>query len=151
MHVIFLDFDGVLVTRHSWLVHSAEQARADPDCVRHLNRITTATQASIVVSSTWRHGKTLKGIQEILESWEVAGNVVGMTPVLRRTEGRFSFSATRGQEIHAWLEAHAETKKFVILDDDSDIAPYMHRLVKTDIETGLTEAHVPRAIEMLLF
>jgi hypothetical protein len=48
------------------------------------------------------------------------------------------------------LDAHGENvESFVILDDDSDLEPYMNRAVIVNGEVGLTEADVDKAIEIL--
>jgi hypothetical protein len=56
----------------------------------------------------------------------------------------------RGEEIQKWLDEHGENvESFVILDDDSDLEPYMSRSVIVDGEVGLTEADVNKAIVIL--
>jgi hypothetical protein len=54
----------------------------------------------------------------------------------------------RGDEIQKWLEGHP-TRRFVILDDNDDMAMHMDRLVLTESKPGLTKADADRAIEML--
>lgn len=150
MKVIFLDFDGVLITLNSWRnAHSGEVARvADPGCVEALNRIITETDARIVVSSSWR-GKFVAPMREHLSNWGVKAKVIGVTPRLERQVGLLVAAKTRGDEIQAWLDSARDIDSFVIIDDESDMAHLAHRLVQTTYESGLTTEHTERAIKML--
>jgi len=97
--ILFLDFDGVLVTRRSLqrrtpVEHQTLDTwesiahKADPACVTELNRACEATGARIVVSSTWRkvgaHLDSLEYVTGVLRVWGVAAEVVGVTPQLER-------------------------------------------------------------------
>ena len=56
------------------------------------------------------------------------------------------------ERTQAWLDRHiwrVPLEACVILDDDSDMAHLSARLVKTTMETGLTQAHVDRAVVLL--
>jgi hypothetical protein len=148
MRIIFLDFDGVLVNRQSFLTRNAlyergsrQQEKADPPCVNALNRIIRETGAYIVVSSSWRLGTPLCELETLLLDWGVRGVVLDKTPVYP--------SKTRGFEIEGWLQTCAATN-FVILDDDTDMGALLPRLVKTSFKTGLTEADADKAIALLL-
>jgi hypothetical protein len=61
----------------------------------------------------------------------------------------------RCTEIQAWLDAVKgpqafNVERFIILDDEaSGMGHLMHRLVKTNFETGLTDHEADRAIELL--
>lgn len=138
MKIIFLDFDGVLVNRET-LRGGGFPGYGHPGCVAALNKILAATKAHIVVSSTWR-SEGLEAVRDHLRRWGVKGQVVDITG---------QDFAARGTEIHNWLEKNPDVKDFVILDDDSDMEPYMDRLVKTDFERGLTAAHAKTAIALL--
>lgn len=55
--VIFLDIDGVLINRESFMAPlkmRGVRVAAHPACMAQLNRIIADTGAGIVVSSTWR-------------------------------------------------------------------------------------------------
>jgi hypothetical protein len=154
--IVFLDFDGVLLNRSSWAVHSGANSQADPACVAALNRITSTLGASIVVSSSWRLGNQLIQLKEQLRSWGVQAQVLGKTPFhgfSRRVtkDGATGLTVGRGYEIEAWLkeyEAMRQRVEFVVLDDDADTVPVQHRHVITNGELGLTEADADRAIQM---
>jgi hypothetical protein len=137
--IIFLDFDGPLVSRQS------RGARAWPSCIAALNRITDTTGARIVVSSTWRmSGKS--HVKKLLRQWGATGEVVGITPVLESEN--YWEPILRGYEIAAWLRRHT-ADSFVIVDDDDDMAHLHPHLIRTPPEDGLTERDADRAIAML--
>ena len=137
MKVIFLDFDGVLTTK------STQFGFGDPNCVLALNRVTTMTDAKIVVSSTWRF-QGLKAVQENLRNWGVVAEVIDVTPRLIDDTG------TRGDEIRQWLVENPVVSRFVILDDDTDMGDLREHLVKCDTDIGLTDALVNFAVQKLL-
>lgn len=110
MKILFLDFDGVIVThrqtrarRLSPEMTHEERLRqwADPVAVEQLNRVIYETGAALVVSSTWRKVKaeptssasgayaefvqetaSLDYVIRVLRIWGVKGLIVGVTPVL---------------------------------------------------------------------
>jgi HAD domain in Swiss Army Knife RNA repair proteins len=158
MKIIFLDFDGVL-NSHSWWDSLSEAEKTDvmgldPVAVARLHHLVCATSARVVVSSTWRHGRSRTRLQTILADAGFGGQVLGTTPEwLRKSDGGIYCAEERGQEIQAWLDAAPryghDVESFVILDDNSDMAHLMDRLVQTTTKDGLQDEHVERAIEML--
>ena len=135
--VIFLDIDGVLAPIRRW----DRYGDLDPACIRVLNEIVAGGEADVVVSSTWRHGKTIAELQGMLQTEGFAGCVVDKTPA--NIPG-----ASRGDEIAAWLAAHA-VDGCVIIDDHTDVGELRTHLVQTHPAHGLQPADAPRAIEML--
>jgi hypothetical protein len=97
--------------------------------------------ADVVVSSTWRHGKTVAELQEMLEAQGFAGRVLDKTPSDLPGAGR-------GEEIAAWLADHA-VGGYVIIDDHADMGELHGRLVQTHPAHGLQPGDVPRAVAML--
>lgn len=81
MKVVFLDFDGVITTPKS-------KCKLDPEKMALIGRIIDATDAKIVISSSWRRyslEETIKHITNV-EDFFVGGNpfpypdaVVGVT------------------------------------------------------------------------
>jgi HAD domain in Swiss Army Knife RNA repair proteins len=136
--IVFLDIDGVLAPIRRW----DRYGDLEPACVAVLNEIVAAGDADVVVSSTWRHGKTLGELQAILEAAGFAGRVVGKTP------GDIP-GATRGEEIAAWLTNHPVVGGYVIIDDHADMEPLRARLVVTHPAHGLQPADVSRALAVL--
>jgi hypothetical protein len=135
--VIFLDIDGVLAPIREW----DRYGDLDRTCVRVLNEIVAAAAADVVVSSTWRHGKTVAELQAMLEAHGFAGHVVDKTPSGVNGE-------SRGQEIAAWLADHP-VGGYVIIDDHADMGELHARLVQTHPARGLQPADAPRALAML--
>lgn len=171
--VVFLDIDGVLNSNRELLeLDKNEPSREDvefskyfhanycklsavesilldirslsPTCMGHLNRLIKDSNSVVVVTSTWRYGYSILGLQKLLEYRGFNGNVVDITPVT------FSGSEKpRGLEIHEWLEAHSEVNRFVILDDDTDLSPHLNHFVHVNKKLGLTDLDVERANEIL--
>jgi len=135
--VIFLDIDGVLAPIRRW----DRYGDLDPVCIRVLNEIVASGEADVVVSSTWRHGKTVTELQQMLEAAGFAGRVLDTTPT--DTAG-----AGRADEIAAWLAEHA-VAGYVIIDDHANMGELHTHLVLTHPAHGLQPGDVPRAIAML--
>ncbi|HSE47507.1 MAG TPA: HAD domain-containing protein [Gemmatimonadales bacterium] len=128
---IFLDIDGVM--------HLPGDAfgQFNQEAVKHLNWLTHAADAQIVVSSTWR---LMPDISLKLMEQGVLARMIGKTPDLG--------NKTRGEEIEAWFRTRAR-RRFVILDDDTDMAPFTSQLVQTDPLVGLTAPLAELALEIL--
>ena len=155
--IVFLDFDGVL-NSHAYarrLGREQDVMGLDEDAVSRLNRLVTEGGfPDVVVSSSWRHGRTVHQLRELLHRAGFSGCVVGKTPDCAHTpEGGLWRGAMRGNEVQSWLDLaplyDVEVTQFVIIDDDSDMAHLADRHIKTAFETGLTDADVDRAIKML--
>lgn len=154
--IIFCDIDGVLNStkffQEKYYIFQAPLApkalslhdRIDPIAVTKLNALTDATGAMIVLSSTWRMGfkGNVEALAEFFKSVGITGKVIGMTPVLTHF---------RGAEISSWLIDNDPTDicKFVILDDSNDMGNLIHKLIRTNLRTGLLNHHVNEAIDML--
>lgn len=154
MKVLFLDIDGVLNTADTW--HKTKHLRGkpcsnferwsrmiDPELVVNLNKVIEATDAKVVVSSTWRLSFEAPELQKLLESQGFVGEVIDRTPdasevnnIWQKHFQKYPPSDNyenwqRGFEIQAWLFEHPEVKTFAIVDDDSDMAHLIKRHVKT--------------------
>ena len=114
----------------------------DPACIQVLNEVVARGQADVIVSSTWRYGKTVTELQEMLQAQGFTGRVVDTTPT--GTPG-----ADRGEEIAAWLAEHA-VGGYVIIDDHVDMGDLRSHLVQTQPAHGLQPADAPRVIAMLM-
>ena len=136
--MVFLDIDGVLAPIRRW----DRYGDLEPACIEVLNEIVAGTCADVVISSTWRYGKTVAELQAMLEAEGFRGRVVDKTPTV--TPG-----ARRGEEIAAWLAGHA-VEGYVIIDDHGDMGELRTALVLTHPGHGLQAADVPRAIEILM-
>ena len=136
--MILLDIDGVLAPIRGW----ERYGDLDPACIRVLNEIVARGQADVIISSTWRYGRTVAELQEMLEAQGFTGRVLDKTP-------SGTLGADRGEEISAWLAEHA-VGGYVIIDDHVDMGELRSHLVQTQPAHGLQPADVPRALATLL-
>jgi len=136
--VIFLDIDGVLAPIRQW----HRYGDLDPACIAVLNEIVARAGADVVVSSTWRYGKTVAQLQEMLDAGGFAGRVLDATPI-------GGPGAERGDEIAAWLVDNAVTG-FVIIDDHFDMGALRTHLVPTHPGHGLRPEDAARAVATLM-
>ncbi len=135
--VIFLDIDGVVAPIRRW----DRYGDLEPACIQVLNEIVAGSGAEVVVSSTWRLGKTVAELQVMLEAVGFSGRVIGATPVGPP-------GADRSDEIAAWLDAHRVTG-YVIVDDHPTLGALRSRLLLTDPGRGLQPADAARAVRIL--
>jgi hypothetical protein len=136
--IVFLDIDGVLAPIRRW----DRYGDLESACMQVLNDIVASGGADVVVSSTWRHGKTVAELQEVLEAAGFVGRVLDKTPSDIR-------GASRGDEIAAWLAEHP-VGGCVIIDDHADMGELRTHLVLTHPAHGLQPADVPRAVAVLM-
>ena len=153
MKIIFLDFDGVMVTdRYQAQLTDSNSplrddygAKFDPVCVENLRRIIDSTDADIVVISTWKMEMGLDDIQKMWDARQLPGKVIGVTPDIDPVH--------RGNEIAAWLNAYGEECQYAIIDDcpilDFFREEQLPHLFKVDERTGLDEKTVTKVIELL--
>ena len=154
VRIIFLDFDGVL-NSHDFMRRVPQRGICgiDPLAAARLNYLVEATDARVVVSSSWRHSRSVDELAKILRAAGFMHGVVGKTPDFAvKGDGGLWHGAMRGHEIQTWLNLapnfDVNVDSFVILDDDSDMDHLAHRHVKTMVEHGLTDADVDRAIHL---
>ncbi len=136
--VVFLDIDGVLAPIRQW----DRYGDLDPACIQVLNEIVQHARADVVVSSTWRYGKTAAELQEMLAAEGFTGSVVDKTPI-------GAPGADRGDEIAAWLAEHT-VSGYVIIDDHANMGELWSQLVLTQPARGLQPADAPRAVAILM-
>jgi len=125
MRIIFLDIDGVLNSQ-LYYVNGGKRGgenEIDSKAVGYLNNLIEESGAKVVISSTWRRGRTIEELQQILNNAGFKGEIIGKTPAL---DGKYSL---RGNEIRAWMMENehvigcnvSDYKDYVIFDDDSDM------------------------------
>lgn len=160
MKVIFLDIDGVLNYEKS-------QSRCcgftgiDHNRVKNLAKIVAATDAKIVLISTWREYYFLNaGRKQPDKTGQYLYNKLAQEHLyiydILPKRARW---ANRGNQIQAYLDDHPEIDGFVILDDEIFVTYLQNGLERyliqsvydTDREEfgGLTEYLADRAIEIL--
>jgi len=136
-----MDVDGVLNSRETIHRQRANSILGiDPYLVAIFNRIIFATDAKIVLSSTWRLGKETRD-----EVRQQVMDFIDITPDLH--------DKPRGEEVKEWLDVQSAKSDFVvvkyaIIDDDSDFLPDQP-LFQTTWEKGLTEEIAKKVIEHL--
>ncbi len=154
MKVIFLDIDGVLNSRkYDKTRDYSKQTDIDETRVPLVKEIADATDAKIVLSSTWRYHWNADGslcdedgryINEIFAKFGLT--IYDKTPDL-------GIMASRREEIKEWLDTTDETiDSFVIIDDYMfDWGEFAKRFVRTEpqFRAGLEKDHVIKAIEIL--
>ncbi|NEW06863.1 hypothetical protein GK047_12690 [Paenibacillus sp. SYP-B3998] len=143
MKLIFLDIDGVMVTsRHFVQSNRYFGHEFDPECIKNLKAILDITSANIVVSSSWREGRTLKQLQSIFEINGI-NKVIGMIPIID--------GAIRGREVKEYLnntkELGMDISAFVIIDDEEEMGELETYLIETEFNTGITDEIKNRVIE----
>lgn len=142
MKVLFLDIDGVLVTRRSYDQEGYLHGRNnefDWTCSDLLEAfLISHNDVNIVLSSTWRKLANWPGrIRK--ESPLIHSRIIGVT---------LSLNGHRGEEIQDWINMYG-VDSYVILDDDSDMLDsQMERFIKINREVGLTGADVSLMSEM---
>lgn len=161
--LIFLDFDGVIVTRPS-LIHGDELIRTgagtksdmiSPECLAQLQRICDETGAGVVISSMWRKNREGAGLPLLKAGFK--GVLLGDTPNVHATKvanGEY-VTSPRGAEILVWLWRYYRhddrLPNYVVLDDESD-AGFGHdgHFVQCGIDDGgLTQERADAAINIL--
>ncbi len=165
MKLIFLDIDGVL-NNYEWFGRMYA-GNVDPYLVRReildrvsvgvLNHIIKQTGAKVVISSSWRFGRTVEDMRAILGKNGFVGEVVGMTTTdpeaVHRVLDSWGERIQRGHEIQAWMGVQAmkgmKIDSYVVIDDDGDMAGVEDHLVQLKHDTGLQMEHVPEIIRIL--
>lgn len=163
--LIFLDIDGVISTEKS-------RYALDKDACDLLGKIIGATDAKIVVSSSWRRNTVEDTKNELTTvshsvpfQFPYADRIIGVTiRAYAYVMQGIHLNIPRGVEIKQWIDTHVHSdngknwnrKKvgidfnYVILDDDSDmLLEQTEHFIKTDTYLGLSEDNVAKAISIL--
>jgi hypothetical protein len=148
---MFLDFDGVINTHGG----TAAGAFSDPACVANVNRVLDATNAKIVVCSSWRYlvhrgYMTIGGLVTLLRTHGLySANLIDVTRASRDTGDMQQENEPRWRQIADWLKRPlCSVGRYAIIDDDPD-AFGGRPGVQTDPTRGFTEQDAERAIEIL--
>lgn len=152
MKIIFLDFDGVLNSEASFRYEKRRKTIHIQDtlsavaCANLQHILEQDRDVKLVISSTWRKMHTLVELQNILNSYGVeAARIIGKTPI--------TFGGNRAQEIGMWLEENTNVTRFVVLDDDGDVAPLADNpngmVIQTTWDDGLLLSQAKAAAKFL--
>ena len=139
--LVLLDFDGVL-NSNNWIWTHSERGfdHIAPELVQLVNQLLWRTKAKVVVSSAWRILFNVEELREGLAEHGFTGEIIGVTD---------QRATCRGDQIERWLHEHNHTGPICILDDSTDMNRLMPFLIRTDPETGITQADVDRAIALI--
>ena len=165
--IIFLDFDGVLNTEYyqellqfqikPW--QDEHGAYFDPNAVKQLERIIDATDADIVVESSWKY----LGLDAMKELWKVRnlpGRIIDITPSTTSDEYLLNVDLDdfsnkmhhcKGLEISSWLsEKRLSNTRYVIIDDEYVVLEsQLSYFILTNPYEGITEEQANKAISIL--
>jgi hypothetical protein len=153
MKILFCDIDGVLnseaffaeKTQNGTIYVSDNFPYSEicPNAVANLNHICAETGAFVVVSSTWRHGRTVGQLKDLFNGFGFTGKIKDKTPDLS--------GKVRGYEIQEWLDLHSERwTEYAIVDDDGDMLDCQkNNFVQTSFKTGLDRECADRLIAIL--
>jgi len=173
---LFLDIDGVLNdsgwinAKHPITVGETpwwrQYEHINPAAVERLNRITDATGAKIVISSTWRQGAgSTEAMQQILYPRGVTGEIIGITPLhpqrvreieifqwLRDNAGiNLIYDQDEDRQSLAGADYGAGVRLLVLDDEQKFLYSLRDYMVKTEyFGGGLLDQHVQPAIDILL-
>jgi hypothetical protein len=158
--IIFLDIDGVLnsdkhANRYSleeWENLSYLERHIDNEAVELINYICDKTNAQVVVSSTWRYGRTVEQLQQILNDRGGTFKVIDKTP-----EHSIRY---RGYEIDDWISKNRSKDEngdyfkftnYVILDDDIGdmLLKQKDNVFEIDRRVGITKIDADKIIAHL--
>ncbi len=156
--LLFLDIDGVLNNDAwykqypQWKDYNLPDRNIDPSCIKKINTILTATNAKIVISSTWRHQPDVN--EKLYKCGLLEDSIIGITPNYHHSNKH----ALRGNEIHGYIDINKELigcfyweyKNYVILDDDNDMLLWQKdNFVLVDRIVGISDYDVERSIKIL--
>lgn len=165
--ILFLDIDGVLnsekwyeyahFNKTSWYNEKCLTKRMIKHCiddraVQLINYICDKTNAQVVISSTWRYGRSVEFLQQILNFRGGTFKVIDKTP---EYDIRY-----RGYEIDAWISKNRSKDKngdyfkftnYAILDDDIGdmLLKQCDNVFEINRWTGITREDVDEIIEFL--
>lgn len=152
MKVIFLDIDGVLNEAGSDSRTPLKFLGIDQPKVARLKKIIDATDAKVVLVSTWKEDWDPHAKEHPIDTAYMLNALAAEgVSLFDRTYDNMS---DRGHGIVNWLAQHPDVDQFVILDDDV-FADYRTLLltphqVKTHFGGGgLLDKHVSRAVYIL--
>lgn len=149
-NVIFFDVDGVLNSDEFLKRHRCDETIINMEHVKVLKQIVDQTNASIILSSSWKCGWSKEEIdpfcKPLVEALASAGlEIVDKVPEFIGKE----------KEISQWLLSHPSVKGILILDDNLlhlaayHLEPYFLQTQYYGPAGGLREEHINTAVEIL--
>lgn len=148
--ILFLDFDGVLHPLFPRTDRTHEENQHFEGCSRLANVLDrVAPRLRIVVSSTWRYGRTITELRTLLGP--LGGRVIGATPILNLVE-----PGVRELEAQRWLDEYTRNHsrpmiRWCALDDIPSLWTSQDKVLITNDGFRTAEANaLSNNIESLL-
>jgi hypothetical protein len=143
--ILFLDFDGVL---HPEPCHDHPQFCRVPLFEQAMAQL---PEVQIVISSTWRHGRTLEDLRRPF-SPALRPRIIGMTPTLKDFVDQVHETLRRYQreaECVQWMLTNAPGTPWIAVDDCPWLfTPLSRRVLEIAAETGLVESDVAAIVKL---
>ena len=128
-----------LVKRKEISYNEYYKTQLSPYRIQLLNELCESTDSVVVITSTWRLGRTLDEITQILRDSGATFTIIDKTPFTQ---------FERGTEISLWLRTNITIEehgcqyfdfyRYAIIDDDSDmLLDQAHHFFQTDKYCGL--------------
>lgn len=120
----------------------------DFECTERLQQLIEATDADVVITSSWRH----LGLSVMSDMWierQMPGEMLDIIPMYdAQSTGRFD-SMSRGECLQEWLEENP-CNCYVIIDDVNDFMQAQQAyFIETDYYLGFQDEDLDRAIQIL--
>ena len=156
-NIIFLDFDGVICNPSTCIAVGDTGgcfSYIDPTSALLVRKLCEEHNCKIVVSSTWRKFYDKHAIEAILSAnCPRLGRYVWNDETDWRTKDLYdplTGGVERGVEIENWIRHNSDLfYKFVILDDNSDMANLHDSFVQTDAYRGFGYEDYRKAVAIL--
>ena len=153
MKVIFLDVDGVLNCTTS-KSRCGMCVGIDTDKIRRLKEIVDATDAKIVLTTTWKDHYELGAYKQTEQFAKYLSNKFRKFGLRVLDKVRDKRWTDRGEAILKWLDEHPDTTHWLILDDQRFLKYDDERIEPHWVRTywrghGLTEPCMNAAIAIL--
>lgn len=131
--IVFLDIDGPMIPSRAYFLPNQTKLVSvfDPCAVAMLNKLTDASGALIVISSTW----AIHGFTECFNALKEQGVTGNLHPDWKTPR---KLSSSRTSEISMWLMDHPEITDYVALDDEMLDASILPGFVQCDMDEGFS-------------
>jgi len=128
--IIFLDFDGVVVTTRS-LIGRVTPDGFDPVAVKWIQMLLDSTGSELVISISWRSNYDRRGMSELLIK-----NGFNK-PSLHSDWATLSLGRDRQAEIDDWLQRNGPRGNWLVLDDGIGLRDDLEHFVQTCTDNGI--------------
>jgi hypothetical protein len=114
----------------------------DSVAIKNLYKLQRETKCVFVMSSTWRKGRSIDEINDLMAYKGLRLRFTGKTDT--------NMLGIRGKEIETYLLLHPEITNFLIIDDSDDMLMHQRgNFVKTDYWHGFDDEKLAEALAIL--